>query len=72
MGTGEDAESVEHLSHEIFPSKKKKEDISLRSQHAYYTAPSSGFIKTRWNTLGFLYERRELGENKWRKDFLSE
>lgn len=28
-----------------------KGGISLSSQHAYYFAPSSGFIKTRWNNL---------------------
>lgn len=48
MGTAEDAQTVEHLSHEILSPKR---DISLRSQHAYYAAPSSGFIKTRWNAL---------------------
>lgn len=34
--------------------------ISLRSQHAYYCAPSSGFIKTRWNTWAFYTSTESL------------
>lgn len=43
-------------------------DISLRSQHAYYAAPSAGFIKTIWDP--FLNELRERGESAERKFFL--
>lgn len=42
----------------VMRSFHQKGDISLRSQHAYYTAPTSGFIKTRWNTCAF-YKSRE-------------
>lgn len=52
--------STEHLSHDIFPLKKG--GISLRSQHAYYTASLSGLIKTRQNI--FLMSGMHLGDIK--------
>lgn len=41
-----------------------KEDVSLSSQHAYYSAPFSGLIKTRWND-GVFNESRERGGKLW-------
>lgn len=41
-----------------------KEDVSLSSQHAYYSAPFSGLIKTRWNDEVF-NGSRERGGKLW-------
>lgn len=35
----------------VMTSFHQKGDISLRSQHAYYSAPSFGLIKSRWKTF---------------------
>lgn len=51
--TGEQARMQKMWNILVMRSFLQKGDISLRSQHAYYSAPSSGFIKTRWKTLVF-------------------
>lgn len=55
----------------VMRSFHQKGDISLRSQHAHYTARSSGFIKTRWNTRAFYMSRESLVKIRGESFFLS-